>query len=292
MVSFVVERRRQFEANSNWRRYTKQILLKVRCTNMEDKEGLDAAALAGRILLQNGAEIFRVEETIERIAKSYGLEGNSSFVLSSGIFITEEKDDKHFYANVKHIPLSAAHLDRVAAVNQLSREIEEGKYTSAQAIDELHKIQNMPEKPIAAQVLASGIGSACFGYLFGGSLWDSFAAFFVGSLLWILLCILSRRKKRTTKIMLNLGGGMFLTIMAIILYRIGIGDNLNHIVIGSIIPLVPGVAFTNAIRDIANEDYISGIVRMVDALLIAFCIALGVGIVFTVYHRMIGGVVL
>ena len=153
---------------------------------MEDKEGLDADALAGRILLQNGAEIFRVEETIERIAKSYGLEGNSSFVLSSGIFITEEKDDKHFYANVKHIPLSAAHLDRVAAVNQLSREIEGGKDTSSQAIEELHKIQNMPEKPFVAKVLAAGIGSACFGYLFGGSLFDSFAAFIVGGYTYLL----------------------------------------------------------------------------------------------------------
>ena len=125
---------------------------------MEGNEGLDAAALAGRILLQNGAEIFRVEETIERIAKSYGLEGNSSFVLSSGIFITEEKDDKHFYANVKHIPLSTAHLDKVAAVNQLSREIETGKYTPGEAIEELHKIQNMPENPKVAQVIAAGVG--------------------------------------------------------------------------------------------------------------------------------------
>lgn len=253
---------------------------------MGDKEGLDAAALAGRILLQNGAEIFRVEETIERIAKSYGMEGNSSFVLSSGIFITEEKDDKHFYANVKHIPLSTAHLDKVAAVNQLSREIETGKYTPAEAIEVLHNIQNMPEKPKVAQVIASGVGSACFGYLFGGSIFDSFAAFFVGSLLWVFLGIMSKRKKRTTKIMLNIGGGLFLTTVSILVYRLGIGDNLNHIIIGSIIPLVPGVAFTNAIRDIANEDYISGIVRLVDALLIAFCIALGVGIVMTVYHRI------
>lgn len=257
---------------------------------MEDKDGLDAAALAGRILLQNGAEIFRVEETIERIAKSYGLEGNSSFVLSSGIFITEEKDDKHFYANVKHIPLSAAHLDKVAAVNQLSREIEIGKYTSVEAIEILHKIQNMPEKSKKAQVIASGIGSACFGYLFGGSLFDSFAAFLVGSLLWMFLIIMSKRKKRTTKIILNIGGGLFLTTVSILVYCLGIGDNLNHIIIGSIIPLVPGVAFTNAIRDIANEDYISGIVRLVDALLIAFCIALGVGIVMTIYHRIAGGI--
>ncbi len=47
-------------------------------------------------------------------------------------------------------------------------------------------------------------------------------------------------------------------------------------------PLVPGVPFTNAIRDIADGDYISGSVRMLDALLIFFCIAIGVGGGFSV----------
>jgi len=63
-------------------------------------------------------------------------------------------------------------------------------------------------------------------------------------------------------------------------------------IIGSIIPLVPGVPFTNAIRDIADGDYISGSVRMLDALLVFFCIALGVGLMFTVYNRLTGGAIL
>lgn len=63
-------------------------------------------------------------------------------------------------------------------------------------------------------------------------------------------------------------------------------------IIGSIIPLVPGVPFTNAIRDIADGDYISGSVRMLDAMLVFFCIALGVGLMFTVYSRLMGGAML
>ena len=60
-------------------------------------------------------------------------------------------------------------------------------------------------------------------------------------------------------------------------------------VIGSIIPLVPGVAFTNAIRDIADENYIAGAVRMLDAMLVFFGIAMGVGFVFTIVQRIVGG---
>ena len=63
-------------------------------------------------------------------------------------------------------------------------------------------------------------------------------------------------------------------------------------IIGSIIPLVPGVAFTTAIRDIADEDYIAGAVRMLDALLVTFCIAMGVGLVMTLYHYLTGGTML
>ena len=73
---------------------------------------------------------------------------------------------------------------------------------------------------------------------------------------------------------------------------LGIGHHIDHMVIGSIIPLVPGVPFTNAIRDIADGDYISGSVRMLDAMLVFFCIAMGVGLMFTIYGRIGGGMTL
>lgn len=74
-----------------------------------------------------------------------------------------------------------------------------------------------------------------------------------------------------------------------LLFYLGIGEHLNQMVIGSIIPLVPGVAFTNAIRDIADENYIAGAVRMLDAMLVFFGIAMGVGFVFTIVQRIVGG---
>ena len=100
----------------------------------EDKrEALNVAFLAGDILLASGAEIFRVEETIFRIAQAYGVESSDAFVLSSGIFLTAGNDREADFARVLHIPLSAARLDRVTEVNQLSREIVQGKHTPAQA---------------------------------------------------------------------------------------------------------------------------------------------------------------
>ena len=111
------------------------------------REALDVASLAGDILLASGAEIFRVEETIDRIARAYGVKSSDAFVLSSGIFLTAESGKKQEFARVRHIPLSAARLDKVTAVNQLSREIEEGLHTPKEAKAWLLDIQRMPEKP-------------------------------------------------------------------------------------------------------------------------------------------------
>ena len=129
------------------------------------REALDVASLAGDILLASGAEIFRVEETIDRIARAYGVDSSDAFVLSSGIFLTAESGKKQEFARVRHIPLSAARLDKVTAVNQLSREIEEGLHMPKEAKAWLLDIQRMPDKPRWHQVLASGYRiSPCLRY--------------------------------------------------------------------------------------------------------------------------------
>ena len=91
-----------------------------------------------------------------------------------------------------------------------------------------------------------------------------------------------------SKISGNLLGGALVTCVSVALWKLGLGRSLSHIIIGGIIPLVPGLAFTNGIRDIADGDYISGSVRLLDALLVFLSIA--VGVVFTVYRHITGGV--
>ena len=223
------------------------------------REALDVASLAGDILLASGAEIFRVEETIDRIARAYGVISSDAFVLSSGIFLTAESGKKQEFARVRHIPLSAARLDKVTAVNQLSREIEEGLHAPKEAK----------------------------AWLLGGDVVDSMVAFLSGFVLYFYLLYLLRG--RMSKIATNISGGALVTLIAVFLYQAGIGHHLDKVIIGSIIPLVPGVNFTNAIRDIADQDYIAGSVRMLDALLVTFCIALGVGLIITGYHQLAGG---
>lgn len=252
----------------------------------DDRLVLDAAALAGEILLESGAEIFRVEDTIYRIAASYGVEEAEAFVLSSGIFLTSEGEGRKTFARVKHIPLVGARLDRVSAVNQLSREIEQGLHTPEEAMERLEAIRAMPRLPAWLQVLASGVGSGCFCVLFGGDWADALAAAAAGLLLYLYLLFVV--KGRLSKIASNITGGALVTLASVLLYTAGVGHHLDMMIIGAIIPLVPGVAFTNGIRDIADEDYIAGSVRLLDVLLVTFCIAFGVGTVMACYHALTG----
>ena len=251
------------------------------------REALDVASLAGDILLASGAEIFRVEETIDRIARAYGVNSSDAFVLSSGIFLTAESGKKQEFARVRHIPLSAARLDKVTAVNQLSREIEEGaaRAERGEGLAARHSADAGQTKMAPGACIRCR--SACFCFLFGGDVVDSMVAFLSGFVLYFYLLYLLRG--RMSKIATNISGGALVTLIAVFLYQAGIGHHLDKVIIGSIIPLVPGVNFTNAIRDIADQDYIAGSVRMLDALLVTFCIALGVGLIITGYHQLAGG---
>ena len=251
---------------------------------------MDVAMKAGRLLLENGAEIFRVEETMERICRHYQVEAPSFFVLSNGIFMTgggHAVQSGGRYACVEHIPVRGAQLDRVVAVNQLSREIESGAYTIDEASARLDEIAHMPGKARWQQILASGVGSACFCILFGGSALDSAAAFLAGLLLYAFVLYLSA--PHMSHLIGNIMGGALASAACVLFYCMGLGNDLSHMIIGAIIPLIPGVPFTNGIRDLADGDYISGSVRLLDALLTFICIATGVGIVIAIYHHITGG---
>ena len=83
---------------------------------------------------------------MDRICRHYGVESASQFILMNYILATAGEGHGHVFAKVRHIPVNGSHLDKVAAVNQLSREIAEGKYTVSEAYQALETIRRMPDK--------------------------------------------------------------------------------------------------------------------------------------------------
>ena len=237
----------------------------------EQNRIMELAYEAGAILLENGAEISRVDETMRRIAGHYGVDDENFFVLSNGIMATAKG-----FARTKFIPIKGASLDKVVAVNQLSREVSEGKCDLEQLESRLKAIRAMRPKPAWEQIAASAFGSAAFCIIFGGGFADSIAAFVAGLVLWVYMLFVGYR--HLSRIAGAITGGLLATLLCGVMFRLGLGTHLSNMIIGAIIPLIPGVPFTNGIRDLAHEDYIAGVTRLLDALLTFFCISMGVAL--------------
>lgn len=276
----------------------------------QSRRALELVTRIGEVLLKNGGEIFRVQQTMQLVAKAYGIPGFQVYVLANGLFVSMQEEGRtitrpvesgdaagqeqlfgqehlasraHLASQVRYVPLSSVHLGRVAAVNNLSREIVAQKYTVEEASRKIEQIDKLPFTSNAVQTLMSGLGAGAFCILFGGSLLDSAAAFLSGLVLWIFVLFLTARG--ANKIMVNILASALVTAMGVLFFHLfSFGDSMDMIVIGSIVPLLPGVPLTNSIRDYLNGDYLSGTIRMIDAVLVACCIALGVGIVLRVFQ--------
>lgn len=282
----------------------------------DQEQALQLATEAGHILLENGAEISRVEETMERIAAAYGVEDESFFVLSNGIIATGQH-----YARAEFIPIKGTQLSRVVEVNQLSREVER-RHPAGMAQDgvsvsrrdagapmpvpelasRLQAIRTAPGKPAWEIILGIALGVSAFSILFGGSLTDAAVTLACGLLLGTFMAYVSPHLSRLIG---NVAGGLvggLLCILAVHLATQLLSHSatqplihsatlhLPNMIIGTIIALVPGVPFANGIRDLANEDYIAGTTRLTDAFLAFLCIALGVALAFIVEGLFAGGI--
>lgn len=279
-----------------------QTSIKEESINKEVAEGadfaevLEVASKAGHILLENGAEISRVEDIMSRISSHFGVDSGNFFVLSNGIFttgrankVTKSGAQASTYANVEFIPLRGIQLSKVVAVNRLSYDISNGRTSLAEARERLERISSAPQKPAWEQILGSGLGAGGFCAVFGGGWMDCAAALVVGVLLYAFVLGVSNRY--LSKIVGGVCNALVATLLCVLCWRMGFGESLANIIIGAIMPLIPGVPFVNGVRDLANSDYIAGFTRLTDAMLGFFCIAVGVSLSFVVDGAMHGGVV-
>lgn len=254
----------------------------------ESKQVLHLAVSVGEALLKNGGEIYRVQETMTRILEAYEIKDYNVYVVSNGIFATvnESRDDAS--SMVRYVPLGETNLGKISFVNQISREVCEYKCTIREAEFRLCTCEHMKTAGLLTRVLASGMGCTSFCYLFGGGWMDCLAACLFGMLLQAFVYRASLHN--TSKFIVNIIGSALVTAGSLFLAGLDIGILQDKVVSGSIVILLPGVALTTSIRELFNGDYLSGSIRLMDTLLTAFCIAVGVGAAMKGYQIFIGGI--
>lgn len=256
---------------------------------MQDaKHILKLAIAVGEELLKSGGEIYRVQETVGRILEAYGIQDYNVFVITNGIFATVHEQKEDAGSMVRYVPIGEVNLKRVAEINQLSREICAGQCSMEEAYERLEQCKNAAGPGRWSMIFAYGIGSAGFCYLLGGRPLDSLVSFFLGILLGVFLLTASRH--HASKFILNIIGSAIVTAGSLVLYVAGADILFDKIIIGGIIPLVPGVPLITAIRDLFGGDYLSGSIRLIDALLTGMCIAIGVGAAIKAFQLLGGGV--
>ena len=215
------------------------------------------AKLAGRLLQENGAETYRVEDTVQYILDKYGFAEVSVISLPTGTVYSFVDEAGKPHSEVIRTKVRTTNLDVVAQVNDISRRLMEDKMT--------------PEE-----------GCAFFSLLFGAGWFDFLVAAVCGAMGRLLGLLFDEDSVSSTMYAL-LAGALSAVITKACIALFGMGDQ-NAILIGAIMPLLPGLAFTNAIRDTVNGDLVSGVARSADALLKAVAIAAAVGAVLAMWR--------
>ena len=246
--------------------------------------------LAGRIIMENGGETYRVEETITRMGRALGLDHVESFAVPSGVFISYRRDGQSESAIIR-VRRKGTNLSRIDRVNHVSRCVESGAMDVEAALTQLRAIEHSAPQLGAVPVAAlAGVSSGAFAVMFGGNAVDCVVALVVAAAVHLLGGWLE--KYRITGFMQTMIGGFFTALLPMLFHSLTAMGSTFAMIAGALMPLVPGLAFTNGIRDIANGDYLSGPVRMIDAVLVFVSIAAGVGLVIGIYNMLTGGVLI
>lgn len=236
---------------------------------------LDFVTELGYNLAMSGAETFRVEDSIKRIFAAYEIE-SEVFAIPNCLIISIETADGKTATLMKRIGYHGNDLDAVERYNSLSRRICAEKPAPAVAAQWLKETNSSRVRyKLLGNLLGSALTAAGFAVFFGGAVIDAFCAGLCGTLLGLTDNFLEKFK--TNNFFRTIACAFIMALTAYITGALGIAYNTDSVVIGALMLLVPGLIFTNAMRDIIFGDTNSGINRIVQVLLIAVAIALGTG---------------
>ena len=257
--------------------------------NAPDSSCMDALQLAGKIIMENGGETYRAEETINRMGRGFGLGQVDSFAVPSGLFISYRNADSDPVTSVRRVRRQSRNLTRVDEVNQVSRRVSSGEMNCREALAQLREIECHPGSFAGMWCLpAAFLCAAGFTLLFGGNLPSLAAAGFVAALVQLMESALARF--RTRGLAASILGGFFTTLLPLLLALLFPVLQTELVVAGAVMPLVPGLAMTNAVQDTMRGDMVSGLSHGAQAILTAFLIAGGALLAVEIMHLLTGGV--
>ncbi|MFD0959664.1 threonine/serine exporter family protein [Paenibacillus chungangensis] len=237
--------------------------------------------LAGKIMLQSGGETYRVEDTMMRIAEAFGIPESQSFVMPTGIIFGIQ--GAYPATRLVRITDRTTDLQKVTQVNDLSRQIASGNISLDEALEALKGIDEAKSAyPAWVQIAAAAVASGCFMIMFQG-VWADFIPVSIAGgiglalLIWLHLII-------PIRFFAEFLASMAIGTVSVLMVKLGFGHHLDLMIIGSVMPLVPGLLLTNAVRDLMAGHLLSGLSKGADAFLTAAAIGAGIAVVLSVFQ--------
>ncbi|GHU64251.1 membrane protein [Clostridia bacterium] len=237
---------------------------------------IDVAVRAGELLLKSGSETHRIEDTVCYILQMAKLSTVEVLVIATGFVVTLSDPTISPLTITKRIHQRAGNLSMIHEVNRISRSYCSGQMTLQEAWLALEECEQRVDYAPWVVWVASLCTSTFFALLLGGNVIEILCAFLCGvTLMGIRLLF---RKIRTNRFCQDLIASLGISFVAYCLnFLFQQRGEMELIIASSIMPLLPGMIFTTAVRDILHGDYLSGCSRMLEAVVIALGVAVGVG---------------
>lgn len=227
----------------------------------------------GEQMLISGAEVHRVEESISRICYAFGAARVDVFIITSSMVVTIHTNDNKSYTQTRRVTSANTNYERLHRLNQLSRDICEKHLTEQEIENKLNDAVNCNKFPIWLELACYSVIAGAFTLFFGGSTIDALISLIVGAV--VRLGTLFFNKIISNNIFCKFFSTVMATLLAFLAVEFGWIANVDMVIIGNIMPLIPGIGLTNALRDLFTGDSIAGLLRTIEVILTALAIAAG-----------------
>lgn len=259
--------------------------------NERHKQILILAVRAGELLMKNGAETYRVEDTIERICRACRIPYVEVFATQTGIFISIDSGeaDSDVFTYVKRIEGgTGTDLKKISEVNKFSRDFASDQLTINDGIDRMKEIGKISPLPFAVRLIGASLIASFFSIIFGGSWADFICAIFVGAVSYSLSVALN--KVAMNYFMTGFCCCALAALLSLIAATLFPVVDYTSLLIGTLMIFVPGGAITISMRDFFSGHMLSGLAKAAEAFLIALSLATGAGVVLGIWNAL-GGVI-
>lgn len=240
---------------------------------VQAQQALSAATLAARMMLECSGEIYRAEETAVRMCRAFGLDQAEILCFPTGLVLSVRLPDGQNLSRVLRVQERSIQLDALDKVNAISRAVAKGDMDAGQALQALEALHAKKDPHPALLVAAFAMAAGFFAVMFGGGIREFVISLIGGGLTQAMLPLL--RRLHAPPLLISLYGGFVAAGSVLICLQI-VGGNQEAAISGAIMPLLPGLAMTNAVRDTMRGDLVAGMARSTEALLSAVLIAAGV----------------